>query len=77
LIKINDPLKRQFYEIECIKGIWSVRELRRQVSSLYYERSAVSKDKTALSDLVNQQAAMIPHFSSFFMFLLTWKNGLN
>lgn len=58
LIKINDPLKRQFYEIECIKGIWSVRELRRQVSSLYYERSAVSKDKAALSDLANQQAAI-------------------
>jgi len=58
LIKINDPLKRQFYEIECIKGIWSVRELRRQVSSLYYERSAMSKDKAALSDLANQQAAI-------------------
>jgi len=58
LIKFDDPLKRQFYEIECMKGTWSVRELRRQISSLYFERSAMSKDKAALSDLVNQQAAI-------------------
>ena len=30
LIKISDPLKRLFYEVECIKGTWSVRELKRQ-----------------------------------------------
>lgn len=29
LIKLDDPLKRTFYEIECINGIWSVRELKR------------------------------------------------
>lgn len=58
LVQISDPLKRQFYEIECIKGTWSVRELRRQISSLYFERSAMSKDKAALSDLANQQAAV-------------------
>jgi len=41
LIKIEDNLKRTFYEIECIKGCWSVRELKRQISSLYYERSGL------------------------------------
>ncbi len=35
LLKIDDPLKRAFYEIECIKGTWSVRELRRQINSLF------------------------------------------
>ncbi|MDL2228368.1 DUF1016 N-terminal domain-containing protein [Odoribacter sp. OttesenSCG-928-L07] len=30
LIKIANPLKRSFYEIECINGTWGVRELRRQ-----------------------------------------------
>ncbi|MCF6169639.1 MAG: DUF1016 N-terminal domain-containing protein [Bacteroidales bacterium] len=39
LIRIDDDLKRTFYEIECMKGTWSVRELKRQISSLYYERS--------------------------------------
>ncbi len=39
LFTIEDPLKRSFYEIECIKGTWSVRELKRQINSLYFERS--------------------------------------
>ncbi|WP_310994174.1 DUF1016 N-terminal domain-containing protein [Aequorivita marina] len=42
LLKIDDSLKRTFYEIECIKGTWSVRELKRQITSLYYERSGLS-----------------------------------
>jgi len=44
LLKIDDPLKRAFYEIECIKGTWSVRELRRQINSLFYERTGISKN---------------------------------
>lgn len=56
LIKINNPLKRVFYEIECIRGNWSVRELKRQISSLYYERSGLSKDKKKLAELVRQDA---------------------
>jgi predicted nuclease of restriction endonuclease-like (RecB) superfamily len=55
LIRINDDLKRTFYEIECIKGIWSVRELKRQISSLYYERSGLSAKPEKLSDLVQQK----------------------
>jgi hypothetical protein len=42
LIKLDDPLKRTFYEIECLRGNWSVRELKRQIGSLYYERSGRS-----------------------------------
>lgn len=44
LIKINDPLKRTFYEIECIRGTWGVRELRRQINSLFFERTGLSKN---------------------------------
>jgi predicted nuclease of restriction endonuclease-like (RecB) superfamily len=51
LIKIDDPWKRTFYEIECIRGRWSVRELKRQIASLYYERSGLSKDKKKLAEL--------------------------
>jgi predicted nuclease of restriction endonuclease-like (RecB) superfamily len=50
LIKIEDDLKRTFYEIECIKGTWSVRELKRQISSLYYERSGLSAKPNTLSE---------------------------
>lgn len=57
LLKVEDNLKRTFYEIECIKGTWSTRELKRQISSQYYERSALSKNKQALSTLANRETA--------------------
>lgn len=56
LIKIEDQLQRVFYEIECIKGNWSVRELKRQIASLYYERSGLSKNKEKLAELVRSGA---------------------
>ena len=56
LVELPDPTQRRFYEIECIRGNWSVRELRRQIASLYYERSGLSKDKAALSTLAHQAA---------------------
>jgi len=34
LFPIRKPLKRAFYELECIKGSWSVKELERQIGSL-------------------------------------------
>lgn len=52
LIAIEDNLKRIFYEIECMRGSWSVRELKRQIASLYYERSGLSKDKKKLAELM-------------------------
>ena len=48
LSEIQDPLKRAFYEHELIQGCWSTRQLDRQISTLYYERSALSRDKEAL-----------------------------
>jgi hypothetical protein len=44
LFQIEDDLKRTYYEVECIKGCWSVRELKRQIASLYYERSRLSNN---------------------------------
>ncbi len=57
LIRIDGGLKRTFYEIECIKGIWSVRELKRQISSLFYERSGLSAKPEKLSELVQQNTS--------------------
>ncbi len=56
LVAIDDNLKRAFYEIECIRGNWSVRELKRQIASLYYERSGLSQDKEKLAELVHSSA---------------------
>ena len=57
--QIDDPVKRSFYEIENIKGCWSNRELDRQISSSYYERSGLSKNKAALSAMVKQEAVKL------------------
>ena len=54
LITIEDPLKRAFYEIECIRGNWSVRALKRQIATLYFERSGLSKDKGKLAAMVQK-----------------------
>ncbi|MFA4918783.1 MAG: PDDEXK nuclease domain-containing protein [Thermodesulfovibrionales bacterium] len=56
LVAIDDDTKRTFYEIECIRGNWSVRELKRQINSLYYERSGLSKDKKKLAELAQSGA---------------------
>jgi predicted nuclease of restriction endonuclease-like (RecB) superfamily len=56
ILSIDDPLKRSFYEIETIKGCWSVRELRRQIDTLCYERAGISKNPEKLMTLVNEKA---------------------
>ena len=55
LLKIDDPLKRAFYEIEAINGRWSVRSLKRQIGSLLFERTGLSKDKEKLLSLTNEK----------------------
>jgi predicted nuclease of restriction endonuclease-like (RecB) superfamily len=56
LIQLPDDTQRRFYEIECIRGNWSVRELRRQIDSLYYQRSGLSKNKVKLSAQTHAKA---------------------
>ena len=56
---IDNPIKRAFYEMETIRGCWSYKELERQITSLYYERSGLSQNKEALSALVQQQAILL------------------
>ena len=56
LSKEPDPMKRAFYEVESIKGGWSVRETQRQMGSLLYERTGLSGDKERLLAMVNDQA---------------------
>lgn len=62
LSKIDNDLKRAFYEQEAIRGCWTVTELDRQVSSQYYERMGLSKDKKALQKLADNNARQLtPH----------------
>ncbi|MBF0386974.1 MAG: DUF1016 family protein [Candidatus Omnitrophica bacterium] len=48
LMRIDEEHKRTFYEVECARGNWSVRQLNRQLQSMLYERTALSKKKAAV-----------------------------
>ena len=61
LVDIEDDTKRVFYQVECMQGNWSVRELKRQIASLYYERSGLSHNKQKLAELANQGAEVNAH----------------
>lgn len=55
LLILDNPLKRIFYEHECIKGNWGVRELKRQINSFYFERMGLSDDPEKLSRIIQQK----------------------
>ena len=54
LFTLTDTLQRTFYELEAIKGNWSVRELKRQINSLYFERLGLSRQPEKLAQLVHE-----------------------
>ena len=48
LMSVKDETARKFYEEEALRGGWSVRQLNRQISTLFFERTALSKNKVAM-----------------------------
>lgn len=48
LLSVDSPEARKFYEAEALRGGWSVRQLDRQISTLFYERTALSRNKAAM-----------------------------
>ena len=48
LLSVTNERAREFYETEALRGGWSVRQLARQISSQFYERTALSKNKAAM-----------------------------
>ena len=55
IMKVSDPLARYFYEQECIKCTWSVRELRRQISTNLYVRAGISTNPEKMLSLPSIQ----------------------
>ena len=55
LLTVNDPLARYFYEQECIKCTWSVRELRRQISTNLYFHTGISANPEKMLSLPSVQ----------------------
>ena len=48
LLSVENLYGRNFYETEALRGGWTVKQLDRQISSLFYERTALSRDKAAM-----------------------------
>lgn len=55
IMTLDDPLTRYFYEQECIKCTWSVRELRRQINTNLYVRAGISTNPEKLLSLPSVQ----------------------
>jgi len=74
LLKIGEPLKRRFYELLVLQTQPSVKELKRQISTLTYERVGLSGDHKgsfgdALQKIRPQQTADLVKSHCFFEFL--------
>ena len=54
LMRINDEIERQFYEIESFVNQWSLKELERQFNSGLFERLALSRDKESVLKLAKE-----------------------
>jgi len=50
IMKVDNPNAREYYLEECSKGIWSTRQLERQINSFCYERVLSSKNRDAVRD---------------------------
>jgi hypothetical protein len=48
LMPVSNDEARRFYETESLRCGWSVRQLDRQISSQFYERTALSRNKTSM-----------------------------
>lgn len=48
LLSCRDQKEREFYELESLRGGWSVRQLKRQKDSQFYRRTLLSKNKAAM-----------------------------
>ncbi|MDR3202725.1 MAG: PDDEXK nuclease domain-containing protein, partial [Bifidobacteriaceae bacterium] len=48
LIRMDDPDKREYYELEAVRNGWTGRELEGQVHSLLFERLLMSSDKASV-----------------------------
>ena len=55
LIQIEDPNKREYYELESVNNAWTARETERQINSMLYERLLMSNDKESVLAVARKQ----------------------
>ncbi|MBL6985772.1 MAG: hypothetical protein ISR72_01805 [Methylobacter sp.] len=61
LLKLDNPIKREFYIGLCSSGRWSVRTLRERMDSMLFERTAISKQPDTL---IRQELAQLQQQSA-------------
>ncbi len=49
LMRVEDETARAFYVDEAVKSGWSVRQLQRQINTMFYHRILASKDKESVA----------------------------
>lgn len=49
LMRVEDENARNFYAEEAVKAGWSVRQLQRQINTMFYNRLLASKDKDSVA----------------------------
>lgn len=54
LMQIDNESRRKFYIEECEKASWSVRQLKRQIDTLYYDRILASKNKEVVAKEIDE-----------------------
>lgn len=54
LMRIDDEKRRNWYTEECAKSGWSVRQLERQINTLFYDRLLASKDKEPVKNEIQK-----------------------
>lgn len=54
LMRISDEKRRSWYTEECAKAGWSVRQLERQINTMFYDRLLASKDKEPVSEEIQK-----------------------
>ena len=60
LLKADNDPKRRFYEAQAINNNWGVRDLKRAIDSLLYERTGLSKAKEIPLQEFNKKAEIVP-----------------
>jgi len=55
LISIDDADKREFFELESVRGGWAGREMNRQVDAMLYERLVLSSDKESVMAMARRE----------------------
>ena len=71
---LEDEFERFFYETQCIKCNWSVRELRKQIKTNLYVRAGISKNPKKLLEVTKDKAnTFMPTIKDPFTFnFLDW-----